>query len=191
MVNVSTLMFKNGNIDFNTINEIMAPGDCLEGDAIYSKFELALICGIKFWKGHIGNEFTLISPYGIELIGPNLHKQFCKEYIAGKVAGGSKRELAVVCKYIAKSAAHDPKIVEHIPNELFFARETLGEEILTEYQALKLEELKHLPAAQDPSGLVEEVKTNVANMNKTFNKVEKSREVNNGFKNLCARDRNV
>ncbi len=117
-----------------------------------------------------------------------------------KIDSGAKRKIdeyngkarfSLICEHLAKFAAREPKLVEHIPVEVYLGRTTLGEEILTEYQNAKMEELQRLPAGQDCAAFIEEIKTTVAYMNKTFNNVEKSREVKENFSELFARDKEL
>lgn len=95
--------------------------------------------------------------------------------------------LAPIIKYVAK----EPECVGHIPSDFFFEHPTLAEEILTEYQNVKMGELKALPAQEDCSPFVESIKQEVEAMNKIFNNIEKSKDVEKNFGDLFKRDKEV
>ena len=65
------------------------------------------------------------------------------------------------------------------------------EEILSKYQEIKLNELKNLPVGKDCEPFVEEIKSTVESMNKTFNNIEKTRQTKEGFAELFKRDKEI
>ena len=92
---------------------------------------------------------------------------------------------------IVKSAANDPKIIKHIPVRAFAEHPTLGEEILTAYQEVKMAELDAIPAGKSCEHLVKEVKETVESMNKTFNNIEKTMEAKKAFADMFKRDKSL
>lgn len=100
-------------------------------------------------------------------------------------------QMNIFMKPIIENAAENPEIIEHIPVEAFLQKETLAEEILSKYQEIKLNELKNLPVGKDCEPFVEEIKSTVESMNKTFNNIEKTRQTKEGFAELFKRDKEI
>lgn len=100
-----------------------------------------------------------------------------------------RRKLGIVLNPIIEAVAKEPELAGHIPVEAYMQRPTLAEEILTAYQRVKMEQLQKLPAGQDCGPFVEEIKSKVETMNKTFNNIEKTRKTKESFADFFKRDK--
>lgn len=184
-------------------------------------FSKEVVCGVTFYVGAAPvwderlqkfepekNTFSFLSAEGVELCSITKMKfddirfqikrreEDKDQYFRNQdrkyyIEQIERDKLSIFMHPVIENAAQNPEIVEHIPVEAFMARECLAEEILTQYQAQKLGELKKLPAGKDCSSFVEEIKTTVENMNKTFNNIEKTRQAKENFSDLFKRDREI
>ncbi len=131
--------------------------------------------------GEDGHHFSYLTKDGLEI------GQFEDRYGSELITEND----VFIDSEIARYAAQNPKIIEHMPVEMFLKRKWFGEEILTNFQRIKMEELKQLSAGQDSKPFVDDVKNTVAYMNKTFNNIEKTRQAKENFEGLFERNREI
>ena len=131
--------------------------------------------------GEDGHQFSYLTKDGLEI------GQFEDRYGSELV---TENDIFIDSE-IARYAAQNPKIIEHMPVEMFLKRRCFGEEILTNFQRIKIEELNQLSAGQDCKPFVDDVKKTVDSMNKTFNNIEKTRLTKENFDELFERNREI
>lgn len=162
------LEWEDNSVRFDKIKKSQQHSDCAGVDLYIAR------------DGEVSHQFSILTEEGKEI--GRFKEGYGREY--------ETDQLAFV-DTVAGFVAMEPKALPNIPYEIFYKNPDLAETILSKYEEVKLEELKNLPTGKDCSELVDGIKATVTEMNRTFNNIEKTKQIKENFSNLFARDKGV
>lgn len=111
------------------------------------------------------------------------------DFVLKDVLVPNPNEVTDFYEALITHVAKNPNDASKIPAVVYKGRKTLGEEILTVYQEIKMAENQEMEDDDDRTEFFEGIKTDVKVMNHAFNEAEKDNQHNETkIAHLCARN---